>query len=131
MEELSDELPPLDPDACLKLAWGRTTVANLYSFTAARDVIKGSQEAQGKPTVLNVASDLFRGSVVFRRLRWVGARFNDGYNDAIYLVLGGSSLLSIHLVRNFERVVLPMVEPRPRSSHWDLFSWRCHRQRRC
>ena len=28
------------------------------------------------------------GSIVFRRFRWVDARFNDSHNDVIYLVLG-------------------------------------------
>jgi len=56
-----DELPPLDQDACPKLTWGGTTVVDSDSFTAARNIMKDNPEAQGKTTVLNLASDQFPG----------------------------------------------------------------------
>lgn len=56
-----DDLPPLDQDACPKLTLGGTTVVDSDSFTAARDIMKDNPEAQGKTTVLNLASDQFPG----------------------------------------------------------------------
>ena len=56
-----DELPQLDQDACPKLTWGGTTVLDSDSFTVARDIMKDNPEAQGKTTVLNLASDQFPG----------------------------------------------------------------------
>ena len=99
------------------------TVVDLDSFTAAMDIMKG---AQGKTTVLNVASHLFPGGGWIHSLSKTQVGI---YHDIIHLVLRGSTLLFIHPLRDFERVVLPMADPRPRLSCWDLFSWGCHLQR--
>ena len=85
---------------------------------------EGKRRRPGKTTVLNLASDLFLGG------GWTHSLSKTGVDARLTIAAMTSSTLFIHPVRDFERVVLPTAEPRPRFSPWDLFSRGCHLQRR-
>lgn len=52
----AESLPPLDPESAARPPV-KIKVVNGDSFATARDIMKRSPEAQGKTTVLNLASD--------------------------------------------------------------------------
>ena len=112
---INDQLPSLDPTKCPRLQSTKVHVVGTDSYTAAREIIHGFPEAIGKTAVLNLASDekraggwmesFTRTQVSIERCEITLARLD-------LPSVGGSAVLFFHRLRDSQRGLLSVAEPR-------------------
>lgn len=129
-----EQLPPMDALNCPNLPPSEIQIINSDSFTAARDIIRDYPDAQGKTSVLNLASDEYRAggwamtlSRTQVRVLRVGLYSSFRYAP-LTIETGGSPVLFIDVVRDVQIGILPMAERRQRLCGWCIFPWSRHLQ---